>query len=163
MGTVPTKIDCSKCSGTGNGPRGGKNGCRKCHGYGYEWDQDNRLTCDNCKGDYENFIPETPYDHIYVTKDDIPINVVRDYVERVMSFSEQYIGVGLFSCVDYGRGQRQNDDELIESAFNFDQSDTYWTQGIKLIRDKNDLRLCDSIAIVLGDQGYSVIPVFEED
>lgn len=163
MGTVPTKIDCTKCGGSGNGPRGGKNGCRKCHGYGYEWDQDNRLTCEVCNGNYENFLSETPYDHIHFSKDDIRIKVIRDYASRAMSFGEQFIGVGLFSCTDYGRHKSQSDEELIESAFHFDERETNWTQGIKLIRDKNDLRVCDALAIVVADQGYSVIPVFEEE
>lgn len=163
FGTVPTKVNCVKCNGTGNGPRGGKRGCRKCYGSGYEWDQDNRQTCSICNGDYENFLPETPFNHIRLTKDDIRIKVIRDYAYRQMSFTEQYIGAGLFSCTDYGRHQNQTDDELIESAFHFEEKGEFSTQGIKLIRDKNDLRICDYIGIVTADNGYSVIPIFEED
>jgi hypothetical protein len=162
-GSVPTRIDCRVCNGTGNGVRGGKNGCKKCHGFKYEFDQDNRQTCSVCNGDYENFEPETPYNFMRLEKNDIPIKVIRDYVGRQMSFGEQYIGVGLFSCTYYGRHKTQNDEELIESAFHFEERGPFSTQGIKLIRDKNDLRICDYIGIVTADNGYSVIPIFEED
>lgn len=162
-GEVATKTDCPKCKGTGNGPRGGKNGCRVCHGSGINWDWINTQICPKCNGNYENFEEETPFDHIYVTKNEVPIRVIRDYASRAMSFSEQYIGVGFFSCTDYGRHKSQSDEELIESAFHFDKSETFWSQGIKFIRNKNDLRVCDEIAIVVGDQGYSVIPLFEEE
>jgi hypothetical protein len=162
QGSVPTRVDCDKCNGTGNGIRGGKRGCRQCTGVGYKFDHDNRETCDTCNGDYENFKPETPYDFMKLNKDDIAIKVVRDYVDRQMTFAEQYIGMGLFSCTDYGRHKTQDDDELIESAFHFENG-PHSTQGIKLIRNKDDLRICDYISIVVGDQGYSVIPVFEEE
>jgi hypothetical protein len=162
-GTIPTQIDCDKCNGTGNGPRGGKNGCKKCHGFGRDWDHVNRLTCPVCNGDYIHFKLETPYDHIHLSKEDIPVKVVRDYVSRTMSFAEQYLGMGLFSCVDYGRSQNQTDEEIIESAFHFEERGTYWTQGIKLVRNKDDLRVCDAVAVILGDQGYSVMPIFEEE
>jgi hypothetical protein len=162
-GEVATKVDCPKCNGTGKGPRGGKNGCRTCHGSRVHWDWINTQTCPKCEGNYEGFESETPYDHIYIEKNDLPVKVIRDYVKRQMSFAEMYIGMGLFSCTDYGRHKNQNDEELIESAFHFDEKGTFWTQGIKLIRDNKDLRICDHLAIVVGDQGYSVLPVFEED
>lgn len=162
-GLMPTRIECPTCNGTGKGVRGGRNGCRKCHGSKYAYDSENMSTCDVCNGNYENFKDESPYDFMRLNKNDVQIKVVRDYADRAMSFSEQYIGLGLFSCTDYGRHKSQDDNELIESAFHFEENGSYSTQGIKLVRDKDDLRICDSVAIVVGDQGYSVIPVFEEE
>lgn len=161
-GTVPSKIDCPKCNGTGNGPRGGKKGCRSCHGFGSAFDHDNRLTCEVCNGNYIDFRDETPFNFIRLKKNDIEIKVIRDRESRIMSWAEQFIGVGLFSCTDYGRHKNMTDDELIESAFKFEEQGYHTTQGIKLVRAKNNLSICNYLAIVTGDQGYSVIPVFEE-
>lgn len=161
-GTIPSEITCPKCNGTGNGPRGGKRGCKKCSGFKTVFDHDNRLTCPDCNGDYINAVEETPYDHIYISKNDLDVKVIRDRETREMSWAEQFIGVGLFSCTDYGRHKDMSDDELIESAFHFDEKGTFWTQGIKLVRNKHDLSICNYLAIVTGNQGYSVIPIFEE-
>jgi hypothetical protein len=161
-GTTPSRVICEKCGGTGNGIRGGKGRCKKCLGMQYTLDNENRQVCDSCDGSYENCELETPFNFIKLHANDIPVKVIRDYAHRNMSFSEQYIGVGLFSCTDYGRHKDQNDEELIESAFHFEEG-PYSTQGIKLIRSKADLRICDAIAVVTADQGYSVVPIFEED
>src|SRR5437867_7847602 len=61
-GTVATKARCPKCRGTGKGPRGGRNGCRDCHGFGTAYDQDQRVTCPTCDGHPEGFEGETRYD-----------------------------------------------------------------------------------------------------
>jgi len=161
-GALPSKIKCDVCNGTGNGPRGGKKGCRNCHGFGDAWDHVNTLVCNKCDGEYVNAELETPYNFMHLYQDDIAIKVVRDYQERAMSFEESYLGAGLFSCTDYGRHKNQADDELIESAFHFESTGFHSTQGIKLIKDKNNLSICNYLAIVTADQGYSVIPIFEE-
>lgn len=162
LGSVPSRISCPKCNGTGNGPRGGKRGCRNCHGFGDSWDHDNRVVCDYCNGDYYESQLETPFDHIHFAKDDVEIKVVRDLEARELTLEESYFGVGLFSCTDYGRHKTKSDDELIEDAFHFEEKGTAWTQGIKLIKDKHNLAICNYLAIVTADQGYSVIPIFEE-
>jgi RecJ-like exonuclease len=156
-GEVATRIDCPKCDGTGNGPRGGKRSCKECFGNGRKFTWDKVDTCPKCNGNYVDADMETPYDSL---KDysDIPKVVIRS-PKRVMSWMEEHIGAGLYSVVDYGRHESMTDDELIEREF-ADKRSTI--QGIKIIRSKDDLRVCDQIAILTADNGYSVVPVFEE-
>ena len=63
-GSVPTKVDCPKCLGTGNGPRGGRRTCRPCHGFGTKYNQDVREVCPTCHGDWEFAIDENICNHI---------------------------------------------------------------------------------------------------
>jgi hypothetical protein len=89
----------------------------------------------------------------YIPKEEfkkIPIKVIRQ--ERKLSWFEQTFGVGLYSCVDYGRSREKTDEELAESV----RGHTH--QLCKVYRD----RLCDYVGVFVGDNGYSVVGLWKE-
>lgn len=188
-GTVPGYRTCSGCGGTGQGPRGGKNGCPKCHGYRHtfalgtvltdgftitqpyyrgaeygercvEPDFENRWPCPSCKGDYEESADEDINDN--------PGPDVREYLKalpivyskpeaRASTFMESYIGVGFYSCEDYGRWRDRPLEELEQSVR--DHMDG-WLQASKFTR-KSDMRVATAIGISLRTNGYSVFGVID--
>jgi hypothetical protein len=126
-------------------------------GYVRAYDHDNPITCPECNGDYENHEPEN-----YTDK--IPTEIVQGLEWKVirknrqMQWSEQHLGHGLGSCVDYGRHKNQTDEELIEH----ERSRATHVQACKVVKSKEDLTLAKGIAIVTSDMGYSMIPYWEE-
>lgn len=69
---------------------------------------------------------------------------------RVLTNHESLLGIGAFSCVDYGRHKVLTDEQLIENV----KKSGKGTQACKFT-DK-DLNVF-SMAIITGDQGYSVV------
>lgn len=148
-GTVPTKVNCPECKGTGNGKRGGKRGCRPCYGMGWKWDQENRQVCTQCKGEYRNAEAETIFD---TAPDAIwqqfPFRVVR--VQRDMTTNEMLVGHGsVFTCADYGRAIKKTDDEIIADVRNHKNH-----QACKFATE--DGNIAQEIVIVVTPQGYAV-------
>ena len=119
-GTQSRKMPCPTCNGTGKGPRGGRNGCRKCYGSGNAYDHDNRVPCSKCGGDYidhddENWCDNAPAGLVQ----SLPWAVMRQ--NRAQSFAEAYLGTGLFSCTDYGTAWSQNDNDGLISHIKSDE------------------------------------------
>lgn len=164
-GTVPNYVDtlCPDCKGTGKNPQDRRKYCRKCRhysgAYGYikalDPEQPTR-TCGLCDGKYENALAETftDYTNLHLT---LPWRVIRNE-QRQQSWGEQHIGLGLGSCVDYGRHKQQTDEELI--AHEMKQHKT--TQVCKIVRSRENMELCDEILIVTADGGYSVLPYWRD-
>jgi hypothetical protein len=121
------------------------------------WDHDNPVTCPECNGNYIGHVPEN-------YTDTIPAEIVQglEWVvvrkNRQMQWSEQHLGHGLGSCVDYGRHKNQTDEELIE----YEKSKAVHVQASKVVKSKEDLTLAKGIAIVTSDQGYSMVPYWED-
>ena len=72
---------------------------------------------------------------------------------RVQTTVESLLGVGVYSCTDYGRHKHQTDEELIAKV-----REHSYVQACKVV-DKN-LKVCDHVGIFTNDNGYSVIPVY---
>lgn len=160
-GTQSRRIDCPTCKGTGNGPRGGSKGCRKCYGSGNAYDHDNRVPCQKCGGDYRNADPETICDYAPPgLVQSLPWAVVRQ--DRAQSFAEAYIGTGLFSCTDYGRAwESPNDLDLIDSI----KADERHTQATKIARKTDDpsvYLVATGIVVILTPYGYSPVAYFDD-
>lgn len=157
-GTVHRRVDCDVCKGTGKGIRGGRDGCKNCHGGGRVLTDKDPLVCKTCQGDYKDHRSEDVYD--YAPVDillSIPVRVV--HKQRTQSWAEQYIGLGLYSCTDYGRYKDMSDEELIahvRSGNSFRR-----TQALNIADKDKDNKLCDYVAIVTADNGYSVIGVWD--
>ena len=102
-GKAARPVDCSKCNGTGNGPRGGRNGCKNCiNGKVYAYD----LDCPDCvEKDLDPKTSGKMTRHDWVSKDlwsSLKMKVYRS--SRPMSGNESILGLGCaFSCVDYGQ------------------------------------------------------------
>ena len=152
---------CPVCDGTGRGPRGGARGCKTCWGGGRKVDQSRTMTCTRCNGDWqrmedENWTHDAPDEAVL----SLPIRVVRS--ERRMSWVESYIGLGLWSCTDYGRAWEGTDADVIEKV----TADLRHVQACKITRKTDDekvLVLCDELVIALSPQGYSVIGSFHNE
>lgn len=156
QGKVTTKQLCLECKGTGNGKRGGKGKCRKCHGQGYNWTWNNPAVCPQCNGNYVAFEDETLYDYLpKVEWNRMTFKVYRN-ANREMSWMEQHIGAGVFSCVDYGHSFSSTDEKVIADVMNHNG-----VQGIKVAKEETN-ELCDHIAIASTPYGYSVIPIYEK-
>lgn len=169
QGVVPGKkwVECPKCKGTGKRGNGRCSNCNRPGGYfpdgrrpGFtsELDYDNLVTCPHCEGNYENFGEENICDNIPDgVIQSLEWKVIRNEI-RHTSWMEHHIGVGLGSCIDYGRHVNMTDAELIEH----EKQRQNHVQAIKVTR-KEDMQLCEGIAIVTSDQGYSVIAYWKDD
>ena len=160
-GTVATRKDCATCKGTGNGPRGGKGKCRPCYGTGNRWDHEDRSTCPKCEGQYEAHDDEGICDTI----GEEWIGMVRWEVlrvDRAIGFGQvqSLVGVAgsLYTVVDYGRSTDTSDEALVASA----KDGARRTQAVKVVRG-SDMRLCDGIAIVVVANGYTLLPVWDDE
>jgi hypothetical protein len=160
-GTQSRRIDCPGCKGTGKGPRGGRNGCRKCYGSGNAWDHDNRVPCTRCNGDYINHDPENWCDKAPAgLVQSLPWAVVRQ--DRSQSFAEAYLGTGLFSCTDYGTAWDANDDAALIATL---KSEERHTQAIKICRKTDDplvYLVATGIVVILTPNGYSPVAYFDD-
>jgi RecJ-like exonuclease len=152
-GTVAARLTCPACKGTGNGPRGGRGGCRKCYGSGTAYDQNVRTTCSRCNGAFKDFLTEDLCDHI--SDDDWNAFEFRVYhSNRQMTWGESYLGAGVYSCTDYGAHKALDDEVLIKEARR-----SGYVQATK-ITDRETMRVADHIGIFTAEQGYTVAPVF---
>jgi hypothetical protein len=88
----------------------------------------------------------------------LPIEVVRSGREH--TFFEHNIGVGLFSCTDYGKSWDLSDEKLASSV----QEEILRRppQLCKIVRAKNDLTLRDKIVVLTSRNGYSVLAIDQE-
>lgn len=160
-------VPCRDCGGTGKGPRGGKGGCKKCHGSGrdyvpVEWDI--AANCSRCDGtgrvemDSTSFMPEWFWQ-------DFEFRVVTEKNKR-LSWTTANIGLGCISaCVDYGSAAKMvadgREDELIAEVKN--GSARHSNQFCKIIRSKDDWTIASWIGVHVGADGYALLPHFEEN
>jgi len=158
-GTAPTPIDCPSCEGTGNGPRGGRRTCRPCYGSGTRYDQEVRIPCPACKGEYESADTETLCDRIADDqwKKIVEWQVVRgaDRLDRI----SQVIGISgaLVTVADYGKAHEQDDEAVLSDAM---RSVGTSVQAIHIVR-KADMRLADRIIVLVSPNGYGVLPMWD--
>lgn len=73
---------------------------------------------------------------------------------RHQTFAENLLGVGVYSCSDYGRYRNQTVDELIADV----RKHTY-VQACKFVH-RDDMTVCDHIGIFCNDSGYTVQAVW---
>lgn len=154
-GRVAGRQACSECKGTGNGKRGGKGGCRKCHGFGTQPDFVNHVECGSCEG--TGIVPETIYDglptEIWAGLD---FRVFR--TDRQQTWNEQWLGIGYcWTSTDYGRAWAGTDEALLEYVRN----ERCRVQACKVARE--DGTLCDFVAIAIMPHGYTVHGVFSDE
>jgi hypothetical protein len=159
-GDLPTRTSCRACKGTGNGPRGGRGGCRQCHGNGRAYDHDLRIVCKNCGGEPERKSKETWTDTAPVEAVmSMSLIVIRQ--DRGGSWNENFLGLGcLWSSVDYGeRWKRDDDTPLLEEIVEKLRNDR--TQACKIIASDYDRNaptapVARGLAILLHRNGYSL-------
>jgi hypothetical protein len=161
-GTQNGRKDCPTCKGTGCGPRGGKGKCRPCHGSGWLVDTANPVPCQRCKGDWQHSIPENWTDNAPdAVVQALPHKVVR--IQRRQTALESLIGIGLWSCTDYGTAWAENDDEALIAKV---RADERHVQACKVTRKTDDpqvLALCDGILIDVHPNGYNVVGFFSKE
>ena len=148
-GTQAGRVKCTTCNGTGRGKRGGAGGCKDCHGFRTRFDQSVRETCTMCDGTglrKHATICDNADDNVI---DTIPFVVV--HRDRALSLTEQYLGMGLFSCTDYGAHKSLTDEQLIDKV----RSQCTHVQATKIADD--DGTIVAAIAIITADHGYTVI------
>lgn len=169
----PRSQKCTRCWGTGTtvvpqpcptngrGPKGGKDGCRTCHGTKRHYDPTVRETCDTCGGvDPMHHEDETLYDHVSfdVFADLVEWRVTDATATRFTELGLCLAGRGVIVTVgDYGAHKRLTDAELIAEVRDRESS----TQGVFVVR-KDDMRLCDALTIVRRANGYSVVPTWDD-
>lgn len=160
-GTQPTRRPCPTCNGTGRGKRGGRYGCKTCHGSGTVWDQENRVTCTSCNGDYaaaqsEGYCDRVPRPLVEEVLSLIPIEVVR--TNRGNSWNESHLGHGcIYSCTDYGAMAGHTDAEIrLLTRTELVQRPP---QALHFFHRETG-RLVSAVAVLLTHDGYSVRSVF---
>lgn len=148
------------CPTNGRGPRGGKDGCRTCHGSKRHYDPAVTEVCGRCNGvSPDRHEDETRYDHLSFA-------AFRDLVEwRVVDatdtrFTQWGTLLGehgaITTVVDYGAHTRMTDEELVAAVRDGRDS----TQGVNVV--SKDLVLCDAIVIARRQNGYSVRAVWDD-
>lgn len=168
----PSSRPCASCRGTGRtvvaqpcptggrGPRGGKDGCRTCHGTMRHYDPAVTRTCGRCGGvDPERHDDESLYDHVrfHQFRDLVEWRVVDAGDTRFTELGLCLAGRGSIMTVgDYGDHKRLTDDELIAAVRDRDD----WTQWVTIVREA-DMRLCDAVVIVRRSNGYNVRPTWD--
>lgn len=152
--TTGTYQPCRTCNGTGRGARGGRGGCKTCHGMRREWRNDIRTKCKSCNGTgikHSTNLCDTLDTEAALS---IPIRIVRS--TREQSWTEQHLGIGrIYSCVDYGRSLSRTDDELVAEvrehiARGYNQATHF--------ADKSG-HLVDVIGVITARTGYTVVGV----
>lgn len=162
-GKQARKVPCTKCGGTGNGPRGGANTCKGVKNKGcfrgYTWDHNDPIPCSRCNGDFQDHDEENDCDYL-------PKGVWQRFDFKVyrnandLTVGEFLMGYGdgtVFSCTDYGRHEDQSDEELIASVRDRNSS----TQACKVI--DQDHNLASHIGIFCSPNGYAVRSVFKKE
>lgn len=80
------------------------------------------------------------------------LKIVR--ADRKNTFVESFLGVGLYSCTDYGKAWSQSDDEVLKYLRGDIEADS--TQWIKII-DRDSRVIAQSIIVRITRDGYSVV------
>lgn len=149
------------CPTNGRGARGGKDGCKTCHGSKQHYNSAITEVCGRCNGiNPDKVEDETLYDHARFADfaDLVAWRVVDATHTRFTELGLCLSGADAISTVgDYGAHLAKSDEALIAEV----RTDRDWTQWVKVVR-KTDLRLCDAIAIVRRRNGYSLIPVWDD-
>ena len=147
---------CPKCKGTRRGPRGGRNKCG-CYD-GTVPNFVNLVQCGACNG--TNKVKETI--HSYITPEQwrsFEFKVIREENGR-FGFNESYLGLGyVFTCGDYGRAWGMNDAAALIAEVKDVKYGAH--QASKIARE--DLTVCDHIAILVTKNGYKVKAVFGDE
>lgn len=170
-GTQPTpkwKM-CTKCKGTG---KRGSGRCRECNPREYYgasakrpgqvlwYDHDDPMPCTACDGNFKDFKAENYTDNLPSSVfTEIPIKVLRS--TRPMSWQEQHLGAGVYTIIDYGAHKKVEDGNLIDQVRT--SLMTSHVQACKMVKSKDDMTFATELYIVTGDQGYSVVPTWEEE
>lgn len=154
-GQVPGQIRCLTCKGTGSGKRGGRGRCPTCHGSGVNYSFDLPVQCHVCKGNFQNFEPETIYDRlpneIYQA---LEFKVYRHY--RPLTGNESLLGANcIYASADYGTAWKNDDESTIREV---KQHGCH--QACHVVHPETHA-MPSHIGIFIGPQGYSVRPVFE--
>ena len=156
-GVENRQAPCPTCKGTGRGPRGGKNACRKCvmQGCGYIYIHD--VPCTNCVAKGVPTASASQSDRYdYVSLEiwrSLTFKVYRS--NRPQTGNEAILGHGCISSVtDYGRHKKLSDTELIEVVKN----DKGVVQAATIC-DENNV-LVDHVGIFCHNQGYSLRAVY---
>lgn len=151
-GTIPGSKPCSKCNGTGRTKGGlGKGDCRQCHGFKTQIDHEHRVPCTwGCNGTHYKQANSCSYlpDSIFPS---LAFKVYRS--DRPQTIAESLLGVGVFSCTDYGRHAQQTDTALIDSVKAHGS-----VQATKI--SKEDGTICDHVGIFCNRNGYTVEAVY---
>lgn len=152
---------CSKCNGTKDGPRGGKNKCRQCAGSfdGTEIDVDNLVTCSRCGGNWEKCELESYCDSM-------PGALLLEHVPEIKLYRstrrtegiEMVLGSGFWTTCDYGSHTKLPDGELIEKVRA--EIAKSKIQVVKFVRSKDDLRLPSHLGIFTSSAAYFPAAVF---
>lgn len=152
-GKIYDRKTCPDCNGTRLGKRGGKNGCKSCYD-GTVVDHDNMIDCSRCDGSGK--VQQTLYSHTKIYRDDFPMFV--DRTPRVQTFNEAYIGHDcVYSVSDYGCHKDMSDDDLLDQIWD---RGFIRTQFCKVIN--KDMIPCNKIVVRCNNNGYSLVPVWEE-
>lgn len=147
-------IPCSRCQGTGRGPRGGRgtckgNGTSGCFN-GRSYGTVPEYRCDHCDG--RRTVPETASNYVSPgILASIPVEV--RYADRDGSWNESYLGFGcLWSSTDYGRRFEARDDAALVAEVRAGQA-----QACAITRELDDgeLRLADVIVVTVTRSGYA--------
>lgn len=155
---MPAKVFniCTACKGSG---KRGKGNCRKCaDGRVASWDHSRRIPCSVCLGAYTDFDAENICDWV---PDEWLLHleiIVQLEPTRQQGLIEQYLGVGLYSVVDYGAHKAKTVEELAECV----RRDMKCVQLTKLVRGNDDLRLADGVKVVTSQTGYKVVPFWKD-
>jgi hypothetical protein len=159
------EVQCWHCEGTGKyeyfitcpnwrKPVAHKPG-RKCEICGSKNQHDHKVVgseirdCTICNG--KGSMMENLYDSdrggVWKT---LPVKLIRS--NREQTWAEAYLGVGLWSCTDYGAHQKMTDEELIQKLH---EERSGYHQFCKYV-DK-ELNVAPEIVVLCNDMGYSVI------
>jgi hypothetical protein len=153
-GLVAKRVACPTCKGTGRGVKGGRDGCKKCHGFRTAYSDTENVTCSACNGTAR--VPEnscdTMPDEMYLG---LPFKVYRH--ARQLTYGESLLGWGcVYSCEDYGTAYHASDEKIL--------ADVRAHLGVQLCKVANkELELCDHIGIFIAANGYSVRAVYRAD
>jgi hypothetical protein len=156
-GKVPTKLKCPRCAGSGDGPRGGRNGCTRCYGNGHVYDHDNLSTCGECGGEYHDKDMERWTDHVPTRFCElVPIRVIR--VDRDNTWNESHLGFGtLWSAMDYGKAFTMDDEDLLDAVRR--ELIAHPPQGSKVTVEGDDplqRKVASGLVIAVTRTGYAL-------
>ena len=154
-GTAAALVLCPNCEGTGRGPRGGENGCRKCNGMRKVYSHTLTETCTSCNGAGQ--VPETNCDTMPAEWwSAFDFRVYRQ--DRAQTYNEYLLAHGcVYSCTDYGAAAGMSDDAIIAKV----KDEERFTQLTKVANKDNIL--CNHIGIFINRDGYSVRAVYDLD
>lgn len=176
-GTQPLRVPCPT---GGRGPRGGRDGCRTCHGSGTHFDQSQRVPCPRCDGTGIVHEQERSTDRVpdaWLTGE----HVTREcrVLTREMPQAVSLLGHGCVggACVDYGRtydrvreavrDDGRSDAARVRALHELERSLAadpeylrmlHHVQACNVVRDG---RLCDRLVLAVWPQGYGWVAQWE--